>query len=778
MSKIHDLQTEFLTALSLMETRVEDQGKIVRKIDVDEKYMIEVINAAKKPLGELLMIRHKALERVMHGFKGHKRTALIQAIMDRSKNDQLYWIDNWCYIFNPWLTKWNHLVEGGFPAKLPFILFEKQRKYIKWKEDLYKRNKSGLVYKCREVGASWLNVANQTWHWFFEERFQGRFGSLKVTEVDDKNNPDSIFAKIRFIIYNTPRFMRPKAYWEQDNKYDNILKIFNPDNNALIAGEGGDNMGRGGRSSIFDCDEWANVEHDKMVDAALSNNCPCRFYTSTPKGMDNDFAAKYHSGKLPIFSFDYWDDPRKSKDWFDNFSEHNDEAVVAQEVLKKFDAFVGGTAIPTEWVNAACTLYEWIENGKIEYSSDQKSGGLDVAAGGRNRSVLLCREGIVVKEIEEWNIGNTTTLTELAGSRAEIFGVDILGFDPIAVGVGVRSTFEERSYNFMAIPVDYRGAASDVPLPGDTRPAHERCANRRAEIVCRVKKRFENAYERVAKGIEHPIESCVAIPRHQKLVSQLSLPVLLHQGGKWRLESKEQMVHRGVESPDFFDVLMISFAEERVEKRVIQHFEKKICTNDETPWDMFGDHKHYVSIFHEKGFTAGAIGAVWWPQWKRLQIYDEISASNPTVSMMTGMILSKFKSNVDAYVGNKEIFGKKPEEDSLFMDYLNHNILIYENWQHNELSAIEKLEEMFARGGIQINRRCKNLIAQLATWDRKRGVPQKEGNTLALSLTHLVNYLEEQGVFNAEPELAVMKSYRRREEDKKQRKEDNFAWMR
>lgn len=774
MAKIHDLQLEFLAALSLMETRVEDEGKIVRKIDVDETYLLECVYAAKKPLGELILTRHQAMQRILKGHQGTKPAVLKQVVLERSRQDQLYWIDNWCWIFNPWLTKWNHLVEGGFPAKLPFIPFDKQRKCIDWKEELYKKNKSGMVYKCREVGVSWLNVANQAWHWFFEERFQGRFGSLKVTEVDDKNNPDSIFAKIRFIIYNTPKFMRPQAYWEQDNKYDNILKIFNPDNQALIAGEGGDNMGRGGRASMYDCDEWASVEHDRMVDAALSNNCPCRFYTSTPKGMDNDFASKYHAGKLPVFSFDYWDDPRKSKDWFENFKENNDEAVVAQEVLKKFDAFVGGTAIPTEWVNAACTLYEWIENGKVQYSSDQKVGGLDVAAGGRNRSVLLCREGIIVRQIDEWNIGNTTTLTELSGSQAEIFGVDVLGFDPISAGIGVRSTFEERSYDFMAVPVDYRGAASDVPLPGDTKPAHERCANRRAEIVCRVKKRFENAYERVAKGIDHPIESCIAIPRHQKLVSQLSLPVLIHQGGKWRLESKEAMVKRGIESPDYFDAIMICFAEERAEKRVIQHFEKKICSDQEVPWDMMGDFKHYVSIFHEKGFSAGALGVTWWPNWKRLQVYDEVQASNPTVSMMTGMIMTRFKGNVDAYVGNREIFGKKPEEDSLFMDYLNHNLLIYENWQYNELAAIEKLEEMFTRGGIQINRRCKNLIAQVATWDRKRGVPQKDGFVLAFCLINMINYLEEQGIMTAEPELPARKPYSRRREE---RKTSQHAWM-
>jgi len=678
-------------------------------------------------------------------------------------------VNHWCWIFNPWLTKYNHLVKGGFPAKLPFVLFKKQEEYLNWREKLYQKSKSGVVFKCREVGASWLNATNQGWHWLFEPGFQGRAGSLRTDEVDDKDNPDSIFEKLRMIIYGNPVWLRPKIFQKRNNACDNILKISNPENGAVIAGDGGDNMGRGGRAGMYDCDEWASVDHAKMIDANLSNNCRTIFYTSTPKGPDNDFAAKLQSG-LPIFDFNWWDDPRKTQDWYNNFKDTHDEAIVAQEVDKRLDAFNTGVAIRIDWINAAVALYQKISQGTIKYESEDKVCGLDVAAGGRNRSVYTARQGIVIRDVIEWNIDNTTRLVEKAGAQAEIFGAQILNFDPIAVGIGARSTFQLRDYNFIAIPVDSRSPASSRPIPGDTKPAYDRCFNRRAEIVCRVRKRFEKTYEHIVHGIEHPIEDLIAIPNHPKLRAQLAIPELLHEGGRFKLESKERMVSRGVESPDFFDSLMQCLADEREEVRVIKNIGKSHRVSEDVPWSsVHGEAKHYVYIRHEKNKPATVIGAVWWLNSKRLQIYDEIVNPSPTVSSMVSMIRQKFVYPVDSYVGNKEIFGTRDEEDSLFMQYMNY-FVIYENFQYNELSAIAQLEQMFVEDRVQIHERCITLSSEIELWDRKKGMPDKN-TTTPYCLCGLISHLEEQGMF-------VERSPQSRGHYNKKPKVESVGWMR
>jgi len=745
MSDVTQLQVDFCVALAGMEERCEQDGKTVRRIDVDDHHLMKCLEAAKKPLDEILLKRYKAARYCKLG-KGDKKPRQLQAaVKERCAHDQIYWINNWCWIFNPWLTKFNHMIKGGFPAKLPFVLFQKQEEYIHWRENLYRKSGSGVVYKCREVGASWLNITNQAWHWFFEPGFQGRVGSLRTDEVDDKDNPDSVFEKLRMIIYNNPSWMRPRIFEKRNNVCDNILKIRNPENSAVIAGDGGDNMGRGGRAAIYDCDEWASVQHANMIDANLSNNCRTRFYTSTPKGPDNDFATKLQSGKFPIFDFDWWDDPRKTQDWYENFKDSHDEAITAQEVDKRLDAYKAGVAIRIDWINAAVGLYQRINNGQIKYQSEEKVCGLDVAAGGKNRSVYVARQGIVVKDVIEWNIDNTTRLVEKAGTQAEIFNSQILNYDPIAVGVGARSTFQLREYNFVPVPVDSRSPASSKPLPGDTKPAYERCANRRAEIVYRVRKRFEKTYEFMIHNVEHPLEELIAIPNNAKLRAQLAVPELLMENGKYRLEDKARMVRRGLESPDYFDSLMQAFADQRSEVRVLKHVGKSHCIKDDIPWShVVGAAKHYVSIYHTKDKPAVALGAVWWLDSKRLQVYDEVINPNPTVSTMVSMIRQKFVFPVDSYIGNQDVFGKD-EHDSLFMQYLNY-FVIYPNYQYNELSAIAQLEQMFTEDRIGIHTPCVTLRSEVELWDRKKGMPDKNVIT-PYCLCALISHLEEQGMF-------------------------------
>ena len=739
MASIVDLQVDFLASLSKFEERKDN----LRRIDLEEGYLDKCVEESKKCLLEIQKIRYAHLEFTTKGGKGKKADFWQQVEIERCRHDPIYWINYWCYILNPWLTKY------GFPMKLPFVLFPKQVDYIKWKEDLYKKNKSGVVYKCRDVGVSWLNVADQAWHWSFEFGFQGRFGSLKAEEVDDKNDPDSLFQKLRVIIYSLPLWMRPKEFSSEGGKHDTLMKMYNPVTKSTISGQQGDNMGRGGRASLYDVDEWAKVTHDKKVEAALASNTPCRIYTSTPAGRDNDFAEKVEGGKLPVFSFDYWDDPRKSKDWLANYSETQPEDVVKQEVLKSFDAFKFGTAIPSEWVNAAIALHDRISSGQISYEGTVTNAALDVAAGGSNRSVLLWRKGILVEGAEEWDLGNTTLLTRTVGTRAEELDTDTLAYDPISVGIGVKSTFELEEFKFRAIPVDFRGGASEVPLEGDTKPARERCMNRRAELMERLRIRFERTFEYITQKTDHPLEKLIAIPKIPKLRSQLSLPERFQRNGKVRLEAKEDMVKRGIESPDYFDAILISEANEIGDIHVVQAFNPKVqglLIEDDLPLKALvsrPDVQNYVSVYHTKSLSAGGVGALWFGVSKRLMVYGEFDIDNGTVPMAVSKIRAEFPTNVYEFVGNKEMFSK--DNDDLFMQYLDNGILMNENFMYNELSSVALLNEMFEHGRIKMSKKCTKLSQQLDGFVRKKGSPDLTGMNVAMSLCNLISRLKEFG---------------------------------
>lgn len=735
---IKDIHYKFLTALSKLEERT-DEG--TRRIDSDQGFLDKCVAEAKEYCDILLNIRYHALYKCEKGDGKIKPEIYRGKVVEKCKEDIIYWINNWTWTFNPFLTKY------GFPARLPMVLYEKQEEYVRWREDLYRKNKSGVVFKCRAVGVSWVNTIIQCWHFHFEESFQGRFGSRVIRSVDDKSNPDTLFWKIRENIYGMPFWMRHKELYNRENKYDTLAKIINPANGSVISGEGGDRMGRGGRASMYDCDEWASVEHSTVVESALSKNCPCRFYTSTPEGPANDFAQKIQKrgqpNALPVFDFCWWDDPRNSQDWYKNQRDEFAEEVVAQEIDRSLNSFVIGTAIPTEWVAASKELYKKIKSGDIQYKPDCSVVSLDVAAGGKNRSVLEHRAGIVIEECLEYNIDNSTELARMAATYAEDKRAGILCYDPIGVGHGVRSTFDLEKFDFRPVAVDARKAASSEPLEGDTRPAHDRCINRRSELCERLRLRFQRTYEYIAKGIDHPIETMIAICNNDKLASQLSLPSRLNTNGKWRLEDKESMVKRGVDSPDYFDATMYCFADEINEVRVIRAFNPKASyiINDDFPIKLhvYKEHaQHYISIYH-KGTSVGVVGGVWIPP--SFIVYADYRNINATVNDVWMTIGHKFYGNVHKYVGNKEMFSK--DQEDLFMQYLSAGVLLQENFFYNELSSYSTINEMFDRDQVKIMRGCKSLLGQLDSFIRTKGTPDKSGMEVVLALCSIANWLRE-----------------------------------
>lgn len=753
MDKLTNLQLDFLGALSGFDTRQGDE----RKIELDNAYLKKVIKDAADALTAIYKERANIAKACKLGKGRRKPEFWRQITAERSKNDVVWWVNNWAFICNPWLTKY------GFPFKLPFILTPKQQEYLCWRENLYRTNQSGIVFKCRDVGVSWCNMVHQAWHWTWEPGYQGRVGSLKGEEVDDKGDPDCLFEKFRTIIYGLPTWMRPKDMKGPENKYDVKMKIMNPDIGSALTGQMGDTMGRGGRAGLYDVDEWAKVEHARKVDSNLSANTPCRIYTGTPMGRDNDYADKVQNNRLPIFEFNYWDDPRKSEDWLQNFKDSNSEATVQQEVFKSFEAFKTGTCVPGEWVQAAITLWRKIKSGEITVPQGRRIAGMDVAAGGSNRTVLVWRDGIVIEECHEWNIKNTTIIAEKAKDVCDEKYIETLNYDPIAVGVGVKSAFELMETGFRAVPVDVRRMASEVPLDGDTRPARDTCANRRAELAERMRRRFELTFEYITQSIQHPIEKMIAVPpNNSKLITQLSVPERFYDAGKYRLEAKEVMARRGEQSPDFFDACAFLEADDTAEMRVVSEFNPKrdgiVIDSEISPVSllMSGQTQNYVSVYHGEALAAAAIGAVW--DGARITVYNEAYVSNASVAKMVGILRSSFPQKPYEYVGNKLIFDAK--EDDLFMQYMQAGILLQENFLYNELSATALLNEMFAQNRIAISRRCVLLLRQIEGFMRARGVPDYTNMEVVMALCNLINRLKEFGRIDAQP-VAMQSHYTR-----------------
>ncbi|MDE2127915.1 MAG: hypothetical protein KGJ62_15145 [Armatimonadetes bacterium] len=465
----------------------------------------------------------------------------------RCAADVVYWLTTFCKTYDPRLPE----------PILPFVPFPRQIEFLLWLKEREANQEDGVAEKCRDVGFTWLCCAYMGHAWLFRKGFKGAFGSRKLELVDRLGDPDSIFEKIRIVLRHLPGWMLPAGFsWRE---HDNLCKLINPESGATLTGEGGDNIGRGGRATLYIIDEAAHLERAERVEAALSQTSRCKIWVSTPNGIGNLFARKRFSGAYPVFTFRWQDDPRKTETWFQQQKRTLDPVVLAQEVEIDYAASVEGICIPAAFVRAAIEMTKRLADEPVHGPA---AAGLDIAEEGKSRTVLIVRRGPMVTDVLDWGAANTTQTAWRARDEAERRGVVTLCYDATGVGAGVRGAFEsaERKPAFAAVAINGGARPGNRRWP-DGATSAQRFLNLRAELWWMLRSRFEAAFELVEHGIEHPLEELIALPHHADLAAQLSAPRWFHtETGKIRIESKLEMARRGVASPDFADALAYAFA--------------------------------------------------------------------------------------------------------------------------------------------------------------------------------------------------------------------------
>lgn len=270
------------------------------------------------------------------------------ALKEYYKDNPVAFINDWGMTFDP------RNAEIGLESNIPFLLFPKQAEFVEWVVARWKNREDGLTEKSRDMGISWLCVAIAVWMWLFYPGTVIGFGSRKEEYVDKLGDPKALFWKVRQFINMLPKELRPVGY--DDRKHAPHMRILNPENGSSIIGEAGDNIGRGNRTSIYFKDESAFYEHPDAIDAALSQTSNCKIDVSTPNGNGNAFYRKRHSGKIPVFSFHWKDDPRKDDAWYKRQCETLDPVIVAQEIDIDYNASTSDAWIDGESIAAAQRL--------------------------------------------------------------------------------------------------------------------------------------------------------------------------------------------------------------------------------------------------------------------------------------------------------------------------------------------------------------------------------------------------------------------------------------
>ena len=502
----------------------------------------------------------------------NKNPNAIDALKILYSNNPVLFINDWGITYDP-------RSEGI--KKMPFILFQRQKEFVTFLQYCITEKESGLVEKSRDMGATWLCCAYSVWLWLFKPNSAIGWGSRKENLVDTIGDPDSIFEKMRMLIFELPSFFIPKGF--DFKKHMTYMKIINPENGAVITGESGDNIGRGGRSSIYFKDEAAHYERPEKIEAALGDNTDVQIDISSVNGTGNVFYRRRmagqewneteprEKGKVQVFIFDWRDNPLKSQEWYDQRRKKAEEEgllhLFAQEVDRDYTSSKDRIVIPAKWVKSAIDAHI-----KLGIKNDgEKVAGLDVADEGGDKNALTIRYGVIMQACDDWGEGDAGETARKAISMCKEASVGQLYYDAVGVGSGIKSEtnrmIKEGQISTSLRIIPWNGGSSVINpekhiIPQDRQsPTNEDFySNLKAQAWWSLRNRFEKTYKVITQGAKYPHEELISIPstlpKLHQIVNELSQPTFDYNGkGKLQIEKKPD----GTKSPNLADSINMCY---------------------------------------------------------------------------------------------------------------------------------------------------------------------------------------------------------------------------
>ena len=484
------------------------------------------------------------------------------------RNHLADWINDWGITIDP------RNVRLGLPVVIPFLLDQRQREWVEFTVQNWKDGEYGLTEKSRDVGVSWLIVGLSIGICtLFDDAAIG-WGSFKREKVDWRGDMGSLFEKGRAYLEALPRELKGGHDPEQGHSTERRLLF--PEPRGSIIGEIGDNIGRGGRTSLYFVDETAHLEHDQMVDMALSKTTNCRQDVSSVQGMTNTFAERAHRAGVRKFTFHWRENPRFSQADYDKFLETWGPVVTAQELDINYQASLEGIVIPALWVNACLDAH--VKLG-IKPTGERR-GALDVADQGVDKNAFIVAHGIVLEAAEVWagKDSDIYATTERAFLVCDNHGVRTFRYDADGVGAGVRGDArkvnEKRNPAFHIRVTPFRGSAAVMDPTREMvegRKNEDFFLNLKAQGWWALRQRAQRTYRAVVHGEKYDPDTLMSISSEipeavrVKLMMELSQPTYSQNpAGKLVIDKQPD----GSPSPNLGDGTMMVYAPGRRPMRI------------------------------------------------------------------------------------------------------------------------------------------------------------------------------------------------------------------
>jgi phage terminase large subunit len=501
--------------------------------------------------------------------------SLIVGALEYYRTRPVEFINHWCTTYDP------RNAGKSVPAKMPFILFQRQAECVAFLLALLKAEENGLIEKARDVGLTWLCCGFSVWLWLFWPGAAVGWGSRKEQLVDRIGDPDSIFEKMRIIVRGMPREFWPAGF--KPDEHMTYMRLVNPESGASITGEAGDNIGRGGRKLIYFKDESAHYERPEKIEAALADNTRVQIDISSVNGLGNVFHRRREAGvewaggeivqgQTNVFVMDWRDHPAKTQEWYDA-RRRKAEAdgllhVFYQEVDRNYASSVEGVIIPAEWVKAAIDAHL-----ALDFTDDGPwVSALDVADGGGDRNAQASRKGVVLRAASEWGERDTALTARRAVEGCQGLGPVELQYDSIGVGAGVKAETNRLAdegllpSGVVLVPWNAGAAAlwpDEYVEPGDKQSPLNKdfYGNLKAQAWWQIRRRFERTW----RARHEPsftwnpadlISLDSKLPLLRQIEKELSQPTARKDG---RMRLIVDKTPEGTRSPNVADAIVMAY---------------------------------------------------------------------------------------------------------------------------------------------------------------------------------------------------------------------------
>ena len=220
---------------------------------------------------ENLRYRRRVLE------AGYRSKEVAKELWIACKRDPFFWINTFVWTYNPKMIP--------RITTRPMVTYEFQDNAL-WKMFCSVVNQLDIhIEKSREMTATWNLLMVYLWFAQFHPGLSFRLCSRNADLVDSREDPDSLFAKIDFMLEHQPNWIINDTQYNRTSMHLHFYETLSTIDGSSTTGD----VSRGGRTTSIGLDEFAFAPESYAMLRACRASSDCRMYNSTPNGTGNAF---------------------------------------------------------------------------------------------------------------------------------------------------------------------------------------------------------------------------------------------------------------------------------------------------------------------------------------------------------------------------------------------------------------------------------------------------------------------------------------------------------